>query len=359
MDTFSIRLPVVVVTLLFLSVTKAVLPNGQCYVNNMTCEISDNFIGIADNIMSAEDCKRECLENSTGCKVYSYYGPGGVPFRDTCLLFNDCSILEQVEDCVTEDISCTIFCNAPVEGILSDNVIDIVPDVSEAACEAECEVEELCQFFTFHFSNSTLYPNTCFLLSEIREPITACQEDETCTSGSPNCENSLCGFLENGILFSNGIMVTESKEIDLLTIGPCSSNDVVAVVVGGGGRDIYVGGAGSGYVEFKELQFSRPYMQLEATVGSSEQQSMLTSISDGDSDILVTALPGQGVVEGGFEGGDGYSGGGGGSPNDSSDVGGVGGSDGGDGAVSEYGGAGGKGSGFDIRNIPITNFVLR
>ena len=57
MDTaFSISLRVVV-TLLFLSATEAVLPNGECYVNDMTCEIDDNFIGIADNIMSAEDCK--------------------------------------------------------------------------------------------------------------------------------------------------------------------------------------------------------------------------------------------------------------------------------------------------------------
>ena len=179
MDTaFSISLRVVV-TLLFLSATGAVLPNGECYVNDMTCEIDDNFIGIADNIMSAEDCKLECENSSAECSVYSYYGPAGVPFRDTCLLFRDCSVLDAVEDCVTEEIECggAAFCNAPVEGILSDNVVDIVPGVSEADCEAECDVEERCQFFTFYFSNSTVYPSTCFLLSEIKEPIVPCQDE--------------------------------------------------------------------------------------------------------------------------------------------------------------------------------------
>ena len=89
-----------------------------------------------------------------------------------------------------------VFCNAPVEGQLGgESLIDTVADINEAECENLCDVEEQCQFFTFHFSNSTVYPSTCFLLREIQEPIVPCQ-DETCTSGSPNCENSLCGFLQ-------------------------------------------------------------------------------------------------------------------------------------------------------------------
>ena len=95
---------------MFLAATEAVLPNGECYVNDLTCEIDDNFIGIVDNIMSAEECKQECENNSTGCKVYSYYGPGGDPFIDTCLLFSDCVVLDAVEDCITEEIEC-IFWN--------------------------------------------------------------------------------------------------------------------------------------------------------------------------------------------------------------------------------------------------------
>ena len=352
MDSLRIRLSVLL-TLLFLCAAEAVLPNGECSVNGMTCEMDDNFIGIADNIASAEDCKLECKNSSAECRVYSYYGPAGVPFKDTCLLFRDCSVLDAVEDCVTEDTECaTPFCNAPVEGILSDNVIDTVPDVSEADCEAECEVEEQCKFFTFHFSNSTLYPSTCFLLREIREPITACQ-DETCISGSPKCENSLCGFLEEGILFPSGIIVTETKEIDILTIGPCSVGAIAAVVVGGGGTTIYDAGSGSGYVEYQEIQFSRPYVNLEARVGLASKRSILRSISDGNSDVLVMALPGE---DGGdYSGGNGYSGGGG--DDGSGQLGGNGGYNGSNGEFGYY--PGGEGSGFDVNSLSMTNFVLR
>ena len=338
----------VTLLLLFLSATDAVLPNGKCSVEGMTCEFQDeNLIGIIDGVTSAEECKLECENNSTECLVYSYYGSAGAPFSDTCLLFRECQVLDPVEECFTEDVACVIFCNAPVEGQLgSENLIDIVADISKDDCEGLCDVEEQCQFFTYHFSNATLYPSTCFLLSKIQEPITACQEAESCTSGSPNCENSLCGLLENGILFPNGSVITASKEIDLLTIGPCSESGVLAVVVGGGGsKGGYASGQGSGYVEFQRLQLSQPYLQIEATVGSDREQSMLSTISD----VLLTALPGKGGEI--SDGGDGYSGGG-------ASYAGVGGSDGGDGQESS-GGSGGKGSGLDLQTIPLKNFELR
>ena len=333
-------------------------------MNDMTCEIDDNFIGIADNIMSAEDCKQEC-ENNSECRIYSYYGLAGAPFRSTCLLFRDCSVLSPVEDCVTEETECATsasFCYALVEGTLGDNVIDIKPDVSEAACEAECEVEEECQFFTFHFSNATVYPNTCFLLSQIQEPITACQ-DQTCISGSSKCESSLCGFLENenGVLFPNGIIVNATRNVSMLTIGPCSADiNVLAVVVGGGGTsvDYTEVGSGSGYIEFQEIQFARPYVQLEAIVGSASKESILRIVSYGSSDDLITALPGgDGSNENrNGDGANGYSGGG--CDGGYEVIGGIGGSDGSDGgSVGNYNG--GKGSGLDIRSIPITNFELR
>ena len=353
MDTaFSISLRVVV-TLLFLSATEAVLPNGRCYVNNMTCEIDENFIGIVDNIVSAEECKQECENNSSGCKVYSYYGPSGVPFTDTCLLFSDCVVLDAVEDCITEELECIpIFCDAPIAGSLCDNVVDIVPGISKAECETECVVVEQCQFFTHYDSSSTVYPSTCFLLSDIQGPITACQND-TCITGSSNCENSACGFFENPN--PNGVVLTETREVVLLSIGPCSStaNDVLAVVVGGGGPGGAGGGGGSGYVNFQELPFSQPFVQFEAKVGSSRGQSTLSIISDGNSDVLVTALPGE--SPNGYDGGDGYSGG---AAYCYLCTGGLGGSDGGDGQATGYG-SGGQGSGFDVRTIPLTHFELR
>ena len=126
-----------VVAFLFLAATEAVLPNGECFVNNLTCEIDDNFIGIVDNIMSAEDCKQECEMNSNECRIYSYYGGNGIPFRDTCLLFRDCLVLDPVEDCITEDTGCSIFCNAPVAGILGENE-KFERLLSKLACSKKC-----------------------------------------------------------------------------------------------------------------------------------------------------------------------------------------------------------------------------
>merc|ERR1712117_456460 len=285
------------------------LPNGECYVNDATCVI-DNLIGIVDNIISAEQCKQECKNNSTDCNVYSYYGPTGAPFRDTCLLFSDCIKLDVVEDCITEDLKLegvVPFCDAPMTGILGDNVLDIVSGISGA-----------------------------------------------------ECENSACGFFENDVLVPNGIILNETKYVDLLTIGPCSAtaNGVLAVVVGGGGFGSTAGG-GSGYIQFLELPSSQPFVQFEATVGSSDEQSMLSTISDGSSDILVSALPGGDSLTG-LDGGFGYSGGGAYGACTFCEppyVGGNGGSDGGDGQdVDDL--PGGKGSGFDVRTVPLTHFEL-
>ena len=112
-----------------------------------------------------------------------------MPFADTCLLFNDCQVLSPCQDCFVEEVDC-IFCTAPVEGRLGDNLVRIVDDVVEAACEAECKVEADCHFFTYHWSNSSLYPSTCFLLTDLMDPISPCQDDDgsSCISGSPNCE---------------------------------------------------------------------------------------------------------------------------------------------------------------------------
>ena len=102
---------------------EAVLPNGQCLATNMSCELeSNNVIGIINGVANAEECSQECLDNR--CKVFTYFGPSGVPFRDSCILLSDCLVLDPCEDCLIEDIGsdCTNICiapvEAPVEGIL-------------------------------------------------------------------------------------------------------------------------------------------------------------------------------------------------------------------------------------------------
>merc|ERR1712241_434693 len=117
-----------------------------------------------------------------------------------------------------------------------------------------------------------------------------------------NCEQNLCGYLDNGELYPNGIVVTEPKDIDLLLIGSCGTP--LAVAVGGGGPTTSDAGSGSGYVEFVELGINGPYRQLSVEVGTDQEASQLTDKSD--SSILLKAERGQNGN--GCEGGSGYSG---------------------------------------------------
>ena len=72
---------VVAILLLLPSATLALLPNGECSVPDMTCQIdNENVIGIINDAVSAQECKDECQDDSNDCMVYSYYGSAGFPF---------------------------------------------------------------------------------------------------------------------------------------------------------------------------------------------------------------------------------------------------------------------------------------
>ena len=342
---------------IFPSLTLGSLPNGECSVANMTCKLEDdNVIGILNGVLSLEECQEECEDDSNDCRVYSYYGPEGFPFADTCLLYSNCTTLEPVDDCFTEELGCSRFCHAPIEGLLGENLIDFIPELSEAACEAECEIREECHFFTYHWSNSSTFPNTCFLLTEIQEPINVCPEN-TCVSGGDNCEYSMCGFVGDGILHPNGIIVNETKDVSMLMLGPaCGSKSAIAVAIGGGGQQNDDGaGCGSGYVEFTEFNVSAPLIKFEAIVGSANLLSQVNEFSPGNYTLLEALPGGKGS---GTNGAPGYSGGGG----DNKDGQGTGAGDGGSNGSDGKDGCcynGGKGSGFDITTIPLKNLALR
>ena len=255
-----------------------------------------------------------------------------------------------------------IFCDAPVEGKRGENLIDFVEDTNVGVCQILCEADERCKFFTFHYESSSLYPKTCFLLTEIQGPLSPCQDD-VCVTVSSQCENNACGFCDDNICLANGMVANETKIIDFLAIGPCSVGFIQVVAVGGGGHGIYAGGSGSGYVEFASRSINSTYRQFEAKVGKvgtydgapvPGEASELTDMSDGSS--VITAMPGGDPPPGNSViGGDGYSGGGG--YGNLSVSGGNGGSDGSDGNDSVK--PGGQGSGFDIGTIPLKTFELR
>ena len=67
----------------------------------------------------------------------------------------------------------TIFLGIRIDPALitGENLIDFAVDVSKGACASECEALLGCDVYTYHYPNSTSYPSTCFLLTELLRPI--------------------------------------------------------------------------------------------------------------------------------------------------------------------------------------------
>ena len=342
--------------------TSAQLPNGQCSTENITCGIEDdNLVGIASNVADLSDCSDITNEG----RYFSYYGSEGFPFANSCLFFSSCQSLVTCEDCVTQDIACDrptrpTFCSAPIEGTLGANLVAVIDNVgSEEECDSSCQLEEQCAVYTFRRGNDSTYPNTCFLLSALGEPVREC-EDATCVTGLPNCKGSICAYVEGGIMFPQGMLVIiEEKDIELLTLGLCPLP--VAIAIGGGGstnRNIYGAGGGSGYMSYSATLPHKAYIKMHAYPGlgfplsdGGNEDSYVRDVSD-NMDI-VRGEYGRGGTS--YVGGAGFSGGGGGSDNGC----GNGGSNGSDGQPGDgdYG-EGGAGSGVHISTIKLTSFVL-
>ena len=329
--------------------TSAQLPNGQCAAQNVTCRIEeDNLVGIASDVADLSECSDITNEGD----YFTYYGSNGFPFVESCLYFSSCQTLDPCEDCTTQDVTCaTPFCTAPIEGTLGANLVAVIDNVdSEEECDSSCVLEAGCALYTHHRNNDSTYPNTCFLLSALGEPVREC-EDATCVTGLPNCEGSVCAFIVGGIMFPQGVLVIEREEdVEVLTLGVCPSP--VAIAIGGGGGYSYLGGAGSGYINYSTSLPVKGYLKMQAYPGGASEDSYVRDLTD--STDIVRGEAGQGVD--GYDGGAGYSGGGGGS-SQGSGGGGGGGSDGSDGRGGATG-KGGAGSGFQIDTIRLTSFVL-
>ena len=168
---------------------------------------------------------------------------------------------------------------------MGSNLISVIDGVSdEETCDKLCQDEQMCMVYTYHPANNPTLSETCYLLTALGEPIRECEGD-TCVSGLPNCEGSICAFLEGGIMNPQlqGVVVTgEDKDIELLTLGACPSP--VAIAIGGGGDGGY-GGGGSGYVEYTTNFPQKAYVKMTAHPGSESKNSYVRDLVD-DIDIV-------------------------------------------------------------------------
>ena len=122
------------------------------------------------------------------------------------------------EDCLTKDLtsSCITDCSAPIEGTLGSNLINVIDDVSDKeTCDKLCQDEEICSVYTYHPANNPTFPETCYLLTEIQEPVRECMGD-TCETGLPDCEGNVCAFIVDGAMFPQVVHERNTTQIRIM-----------------------------------------------------------------------------------------------------------------------------------------------
>ena len=197
----------------------------------------------------------------------------------SCEKLNDCN------DCQSELQVCFNKCNKKLDGIVKDNLVDLLPDtIDEGVCLSRCFENRECKSYTYYSSTDPKTPNLCLLLSEIQGPVQPCKH---CSTGTPHCRTNtdLCTFNvelvpeECGEQMSFHMFTTPGTSyINLQTavLGDC---ELHMVAVGGGGpkkervytRGRYeIVGGGCGSVGSKVLPITNTTYKL--TVGAGQQE---------------------------------------------------------------------------------------
>ena len=248
--------------------------------------------------------------------------------------------------------SCDASCSDQIEGVQDDNVLDVIPNVQdEGECLSMCAAADDCLFYTYYSETDPVYPNWCFHLSHIQEPLKVCQH---CTSGPVQCDQAMCGMiLTEGSSIMESLMVDTvgNTSIHIVRLGDACHAQLYIWAVGGGGAGGLYAGGGSGMVKdgYHDPGNSR---DLVITTGGPGQPSLVTN--NQQEEILRAGNGGNAWWQ---HGGNGYSGGGGGG--DFASAGARGGSDGGNGGSwTGAGGGGGVGSGVDVRLNDLEVFSL-
>ena len=241
---------------------------------------------------------------------------------------------------------------------MSDNLIQAISIESEDSCKSECHSEERCGFYTYHSSASSYFPNTCFLMTMLEEPIKSCSSCQTgaiaCT-GTAECH--LMTAQRNSTVPALIFTDWQAEDITVIALGSCS---LTVVVVGGGAGSYSSGsGGGSGYVAWEKFPVQSSLFTMDVTVGGGGREndrgetSRVRGQFNEEHDFLVEASGGKADN---FDGGDGYCGGGSDGYYGAGGNGGSDGRNGRDGHDTIY--EGGQGSGMKVSNITLNYHLL-
>ena len=308
-----------------------------CSSENNECQHRDGPLDVLVNVQTIEECRQLCLDRY--CYFTTYYHSDGFPANNLCMLFEGCDSLISCSNCTSHDMNCfTMGSIAQMAGTIGENALEAIEDVhSAAACKEKCSSNSKCLWFTYFFENDILFPNICFLQTEIVAPLRMCDH---CLSG-PLYEDCFIMSMSNGEK-NQSLMLTDTSQDHKFVAFGSESCQLRALVVGAGGgsNGWTTGGSGSGYI--KNIQVSMPSFneEIQVSIGGSVEESAI-KINNHET---FRAEPGRSTPN--LNGGDGYSGGG------SYDS--AGGSDGSDGE----GNYGGHGTGEDITNYKFFAFEI-
>ena len=103
------------------------------------------------------------------------------------MLFASCQVLEYCgENCKTELKLCYGSCGKNIEGKMTDNVIDFLPNVQlESSCNASCAANTNCTHYTHYAQDRKSFSNLCVLLTSVQPPFKEC---ESCVTSFPDCK---------------------------------------------------------------------------------------------------------------------------------------------------------------------------
>ena len=269
-----------------------------CSTGSYECQDTSGQIDIVTNVPSIGECRQLCLDNDL-CQFITYYFSDGFPGSKMCILLQGCESLTKCTNCESQNMDCfTMGPIAKVVGTLGDNVLDAIQNVHSAVdCKKKCSNEPNCGWFTYFLENDKLFPNVCFLQTEVLGPTSECEE---CLAGPTDEE---CFILYEGEKHQS-LMLTDHINNRVFGFGS-DTCQLKTFAVGAGGTGEH-GGGGSGY--FNSLTVSIPSGFVEAIYVYVGQNQF------SESEVRIdheTCQADYGKNANGYRGGDGYSGGGG------------------------------------------------